>query len=108
MVADASRDLCGKWMEGMKAEASGNLEAAAETYTVCLQDLASEGTNAASCASCAVKHITLLKSWMSMLMRQENVLIPSSHQDIATCRDSGCRHASKTKEPLEDPLHVHG
>ncbi len=54
MVDDASRDLCGKWMAGMEAEASGNLEVAAETYTICLQDLVSEGAYAASCVTYAL------------------------------------------------------
>lgn len=35
------------------------------------------------CHLCVVKHVSLLESWTSMLMRQENVLVPSSHQDFA-------------------------
>lgn len=37
------REACSRWMEGLEAEASGNLEGAIERYTASLKGLGSAG-----------------------------------------------------------------
>lgn len=56
------REAYSMWMEGMNAEASGNLEAAIERYTASLQGLGSAGEDVVPSAQLRCCLISCLRS----------------------------------------------